>query len=622
MNSWIPPDSPVRGASPPTSDEIFRLRSVAGGGAPGDIAIRNGRVVFVHSGEVREADLIISGRHIAAVVDPGRLKALEEIDVAGKYIAPTFIDSHLHIEYTMMTPAELARLVIPKGTTAVFTDPDCVANVLGEEGIDYMRETTTPLRIFQQVTSDVPRRGTLNVTKHRISQEEILRRLGEPDTVSLGESNPFMLDPEIAEAMATAIGNGKIITGHAGRLAGEPLWGYIAGGVGNDHNAANLDEVLELVRHGMIVTIMSGSLANNVRAILGEPEKLGLVVNHLAFCADDVHVEDLADKGHIDRHVREAVSLGMDPATSIRMGSLNAAAHFRVDHLIGSITPSRLADFQILSDLESFEPESVWANGHEVARDGKALFENTDEVPHWALESMSLGEIDPKALAVAAADPSAGLCWVQAMEMYNDYFKRAFHIQLPVVDGFVQTDPDLDIAKFAVVDRHHGSGKVGIGFVHGFGLRSGAIAAAHNCDSGSAIAVATSDEDLVHVLRVLQEERGGFVCVDSGEVRALVQLPVGGLMGDVPWETTYEQSKRIHAVVKELGCPIANPFMILPFVGMAFLPDLGVTENGLVDVYKAALTDLVLKEEDGKVATQVEKSERRTREQMLEALQA
>lgn len=617
MGEWITPKDPARGAPPPTAEEIFELRAIASGSRPGDVAIRNGQVVFVHSGEVRPADIVTRGRHIAAVVDPGRLEAREEVDMAGHFIAPTFIDSHLHIEYTMMTPGELARLVVPKGTTAAFTDPDCVANVLGEDGIDFMRETTTPFRIFQQVTSDVPRRGGLNVTKHHISQKEILRRLAEQDTVSLGESNPFMLDREITEAMAMAIGNGKIITGHAGRLSGEPLWGYLAGGVGNDHNAATYEEVLELVRHGMIVTIMSGSLANNVKAIMDPPDRLGVVASHLAFCADDVHIEDLCNKGHIDRHVREAVSLGIEPALAIRMGSLNAASHYRIDHLIGSITPSRLADFQILSDLESFEPVSVWVDGAEVARDGKPLFENKDRIPEWSVSSMNLGAIDANRLSVPAPDPGAEYAWVQAMEMYNDYFKRAFHVQLPVVDGQVQADPEIDVAKFAVADRHHASGDVGLGFVHGFGMRSGAIAAANNCDSGSAIVVATNDRDLLCSLEVLEERGGGFVCVVDGEVRACVQLPVGGIMADLPWEKTYEQSKEIHAVLKNLGCPIENPFMILPFVGAWFLPDLGVTERGLVDVYQQKLINLVVPQENGHLKPQCEKSKKRTREVML-----
>jgi len=313
---------------------------------------------------------------------------------------------------------------------------------------------------------------------------------------------------------------------------------------------------------------------------------LGLVAAHLAFCADDKHVEDLATHGHIDHHVRSAVALGVPPAIAIRMAAYNAAAHFRVDHLIGSITPNRLADLQLLPDLTTFRPVSVWVDGIEVARDGAALFDNTDPIPPETRDTIRLA---PTAHAqVPAPDAHDGTTpdhvWVQAMEMYDGYYKRAFHVQLPVLGGAVVPDPTIDVAKIAIVDRHHATGTTGVGFVRGFGLTRGAIAASTNCDNQNIVVVATTDTDLHHALTVCGEIGGGYVAVADGEVLATVPLPVAGIMSDQPWEVVHEQSVVINRVASDLGCRIHAPFMILAFVGLNGVPDLALSEAGLTDV--------------------------------------
>lgn len=573
------------GALPPSPAEVFELRLVAAGERVADVALRGGRVVHVHSGEVRAADVIVHGRHIAAVVPPGRLRAARDVDVTGLIVAPTFIDAHFHAEYSMLVPGEIARLSVPRGTTTVFADPNCIANVLGARGMDLVGSTSTPLRIFAQVTPDVPRRASRGLDGARIAQAEILERLRRPSTVSLGESNPFNLDEEMAEALSVALGAGKRATGHTARLTGEPLWAYAAGGVGDDHNAATLDEVIERLRLGMIVTLQSGSMTDYCTAILGRPELLGLAAAHLAFCADDKHVEDLADHGHIDHHVRSAVALGVDPAIAIRMASYNAAAHFRVDHLIGSITPSRLADFQLLPDLTTFAPVSVWVDGTEVARDRHPLFTNTDPIHPDTAGTIHLGPT-PAITVPAPAGITDGpeQVWVQAMEMYDGYYKRAFHVQLPVHDGHVTPDPTIDVAKIAIVDRHHATGTAGIGFVRGFGLTRGAIAASTNCDNQNIVVVATTDTDLHHALAVCGEIGGGYVAVADGDVLATVPLPVAGIMSDQPWEVVHAQSVAINRITHDLGCRIHAPYMILAFVGLNGVPDLALSETGLLDV--------------------------------------
>ena len=313
--------------------------------------------------------------------------------------------------------------------------------------------------------------------------------------------------------------------------------------------------------------------------------------SHLAFCADDKLVGDLHDQGHIDHHVRSAVSLGVEPALAIRMASLNAASHFRIDHLVGSITPSRLADLQVLDDLEQFRPSSVWVGGVEVACGGRACFDNLDVVPATARGTVRTGAA-PRIEVRAGHDSETA--WVQAMEMYDGYYKRALHVPLPVHDGLVQPDPTHDVAKIVIVDRHHASGAAGAGFVRGFGLERGAIAASTNCDNQNVVVVGTSDDDIRAALAEVERLGGGYVAVDGERVLASVPLPVAGIMSDQPWETVLEQSRAVDAAARELGSTMHAPFMILAFVGLNGVPDLALNEAGLLDVATQQAIPVVL----------------------------
>jgi adenine deaminase len=489
----------------PTVDELLRLRAVATGAAPGDLAIRNGTVVTLHTGELLVRDVIVSGRHIAAVTPPGRLAALREIDATGLFVGPTFIDAHIHIEYTMLTPGELARLIVPKGTVTLLADPNCIANVLGTQGMDYVATTATPLRILQQVSSQVPRTPALELGGAVVADEEIARRVQTPEAVTLGESNPFGFDEPNATKHAAAIAAGKRLTGHTARLSDEPLWGYLATGIGDDHNALTTDEVLDRLRLGAMLTVMSGSMNDNSPDVFADLDALGDGLMHIAFCADDKHVEDLETQGHIDHHVRQAVKHGVDPVLAWRMATLAPAIHYRIDHLVGSVTPSRLADLQLVRSLEDPRPELVMVGGQVVAEHGVPLFTNDDEVPDWTRGTIHLSPaLAASSFAVAAEGPTA---WVQAMEMYDGYFKRAFHAELTVADGAVQCDLERDVLKVVIVDRHHGTDAIGVGFVKGFGLRSGALAATTNCENQNLVMIGTSDSELLAAAQAIRGRR-------------------------------------------------------------------------------------------------------------------
>ncbi|MFT3854692.1 MAG: adenine deaminase C-terminal domain-containing protein [Ilumatobacteraceae bacterium] len=577
----------------PTLAGLQRLRLVANGTEAGDLIIRNARVVAVHTGEVLTRDVVVAGAHIAAVTPVGRFDAPAVVDADGLHLVPNFIDAHIHIEYTMLTPGELARLIVPRGTTTLLADPNCIANVLGPEAIDLVGTTGTPLRILQQISPEVPRLPGMELGGATVPDDEVLRRIALPNVVSLGEGNPFNLSEASARKQLAALAAGKRITGHTARLADEPLWAYLAGGVGDDHNAFTTAEVLDRLRLGSAITVMAGSMNDNTPAVFADVGALGDGLAHISFCADDKHVEDLAEQGHIDHHVRQAVRAGVPPATAIRMATLNAAVHFRLDHVLGSVTPSRLADVMLVADLADPRPAAVFVGGVQVAADGRPLFANTDVMPDSTRSTVHLAPgLSGDSFAVRADGPTA---WVQAAEMYDGYFKRAFHAELPVVGGTVCCDTRRDVVKVAVVDRHHATATIGVGYVRGFGLRRGALAATTNCENQNLVVLGTDDAAMAAACHAAAAIGGGYVAVDGdGMVLAACPLPIAGIMSDAPWEDVRDASVAVNAAAVSLGVTIPAPFMIMAFVGLAGVPELGLTELGLIDVATQSFTPVVL----------------------------
>lgn len=577
----------------PTATELERLRLVASGQADADLIIRGGRVLAPTTNEFLERDVVIAGRHIAAITPVGHFAAgpdCDEVDATGRFVVPTFIDSHLHIEYTMLSPGQLARISVPLGTTTVLTDPNGSAN-FGEDAMDYMLTTSAPFHILQQVPPTVPANLELERGGVVIPEETVLRRLERDDTVTLGESNPFEYGPVAAARYAHAIRQGKRITGHTAAQSGETLWGYLAAGVGDDHNSVTIDEVLERVRLGTLITIMGSSLADNTVSIFSDLERVRPAFGQLAFCADDKHVVDLEAQGHIDHHVRQAIRFGVDPAWAYRMATWNPAVHYRLDQAVGIIAPSRLADLQLIDDLAEVRPSSVYVAGRLVAKDGLPLFEDDDAPPQWSVDSFRMPEdFSAERFRVPA---EGGRARVRAAEMYNGYFKRAFTADLEVVDGNVVADPIQDVLKIAVVDRHYGDGQLGIGFVKGFGLTSGAIAT-FTCMNMNISVVGTSDEEMAHAVREMRARGGGMVTVSGGKVLGAVALPLGGMISNAPWEQTAAALREAHAATKAIGCTIESPYIVLSFVGLSGVPDLGLTELGLIDSKSQSFVDVVL----------------------------
>ncbi|KAK5123131.1 hypothetical protein LTR85_003329 [Meristemomyces frigidus] len=599
-----------------TVEELMNLRLVALGKRSPSLIVRRGLVLTLHTGELLPRDVVISGRHIAAITPWDHFPTIDnEIDATNRFVSPGFIDTHIHIEYTKLVPGELARLSVPRGTTTLLADANCIANVLGPKGMDYMATTSTPLRIFQQVSHKVPSGSPgIELGGITIPTETLCERVSTSYAATLGESNPFSLDLASAQKQAAALHAGKRITGHTALLKNEPLWAYAAGGISDDHNAHQPEDVLERLRLGLMLTVMSGSMNSNIEPVLKGVELYKHGLNHMSFCADDKFVEDLDREGHIDHHVREAIELGVEPVQAYRIATLNAAMYYRIDHLVGSVTPAKLADLLILGSLEDARPEIIVVNGQVVARDGTALFKNEDPIPSFALNTVHL---DPTFFAAETyhtyrrSSSGASSAYVQAVEMYDGYFKRAFHTKLSLDpdEKFLVPNIELDVLKVVVIDRHHKTRNHGTSFVRGFKLRKGAIACTTNCENQNLVIAGTSDSDIAFAAKAIHALGGGYVAVADGEVLGAVELAVAGCMSKKPWEEVAEESRKLdrivhHELVGADDTPMQVPFMILSFVGLVGVPDLGLTEMGLVITSEQKLMDVVLDEED--VASEIE----------------
>lgn len=384
----------------------------------------------------------------------------------------------------------------------------------------------------------------------------------------------------------------------------------IQGGIGDDHNAHKPEDVLERLRLGMMLTVMSGSMNSNIESVFSDFASYKDGLKNISFCADDKYCEDFDSTGHIDLHVRRSIELGVPVMEAYKMATINAASYYRLDHLLGSTTPGKLADLLILDNLEDARyviticysppticspptnrPSLVIGNGAIVARDNKAVFENKDPVPDFVLNTIHLHDrhLKPESYHLYPSDPSSTKAWVQCVEMYDGYFKRAFHAELHVqaeAPHSLLCDIDSDIVKVVIVDRHHGTENRGIAYVRGFGLKRGAIAATTNCENQNLVIIGVDDESIAAAASAMRELGGGMLAVGDkgGKVLGTVRLDVAGCMSSAPWEQVRDQSLELDRLVRqELGCTMEqNPFLIASFVGLVAVPDLGLTELGLV----------------------------------------
>lgn len=566
--------------------DLARRLSVARGDEPADLVLRGGQILSVFTGELLEADVAICGEHVAGVASG--YAGHEVVDVSDLILLPGFIDGHMHIESTKLMVDEFARAALPWGTTTVVLDPHEIANVFGLDGVRAILQSADeiPLDYYVMVSSCVPA-SPFESSGATVTAEEIARFLAEePRAIGLAEMMDFpgvVAGNDDAIAKVEAAG-GRHIDGHAPGLSGRELNAYLAAGVRSDHECTTLEEALEKRRLGMWIMIREGSAARNLEALL--PIVLEHGPANCLLCTDDREPDHLLEEGHVNDVIRRAVALGCPPADAIVMGTLNAARYHGL-HEHGALAPGYLADIVAVPDLESFRPEKVWKRGRLVAEDGHPVDVPKATAPDWMRGSVHVRELGASDFAVKADGP-VRVIGVEAWQIVT----KALVDEPAMRDGHAVADVERDLAKMAVVERHRDTGRIGIGFVRGFGLRRGALASSHAHDAHNVVVVGMADADMAAAVNRLREIGGGQVAVAEGAILAEVPCPIGGLLSDRPVEEVAAAVHRMEKAAEELGAALPSPFMAMSFMALSVVPELKLTDRGLIDVDRFELVPL------------------------------
>lgn len=560
------------------------LIAAARGEVEVDLLLAGGRLANVLSGEVYPADVAI---HRGRIVGFECSSAGRVLELDGQIIAPGFIDGHVHIESSMVTVPEYARAVVPRGTTTVVADPHELANVWGTEGIRYILDSSeeVPLNVYVMLPSCVPATD-LETAGASLRAEDLAPLMQDDRVLGLAEMMNYpgvlLRDAEVMAKLALA--EGRPVDGHAPGLSGRDLSAYIAAGIGSDHECTTIEEAREKVRSGMHIMLREGSAAKNLRDLL--PLVTPANVGRFLFVSDDRHPADLLGQGHIDFMVRTAVEQGLEPILALQIASINAARYFGLPHL-GAIVPGYRADLVVLDGLESLRVAKVIKDGTLVAEDGRLC------VPLRAaggadLRRMNIAPLGPGSFAIMAQPGPARVIGVVDGQIVT----RSLSLPPKIKDGLVVSDTERDILKMAVVERHRGTGNVGLGLVQGFGLARGAIATSVAHDSHNIAVVGVSDEDMLAAVRKVAEMGGGLVALADGVVQARLPLPVAGLMSEARLEEVEQGLGECIAAARGLGCRLSDPFMTLSFLCLPVIPELKLTDRGLVDVREFRLVGM------------------------------
>jgi adenine deaminase len=552
--------------------------AVARGQRPADLVLKSGKVVNVFTGEVQECDVAVQG---GLVVGLGAgYRGREEVDVRRKWVAPGLMDAHFHIESSMLLPSGLAPALLRRGTTVIVSDPHEIANVMGLEGVRFMlRESQgLPLDIYFMAPSCVPATH-LETAGARLGASELRALRKEPRVLGLAEvmNYPGVLagDPEVLEKLA--VFQDRPRDGHAPDLSGRDLQAYLTAGITSDHETFDPKTGLEKVQGGMMLMIREGTSAKNLEELL--PLVTERNASRFCFVSDDLHPRDLLHRGHLDFAVRKAIQCGMGPVTAIRLASYNPARHFGLSDR-GAVAPGYRADLVVLDDLQGFAVDRVYKDGRLVFCGGElrpalaAVQKSRDTQP------LRVGRVTPDSFRVAAGRGKARI-----IEMIpGQILTRARYEEVRSEGGWVTSDPGRDILKLAVVERHLGSGRIGRGLVRGFGIRKGALASSVAHDSHNVIAAGVSDRELCRAVEEVRDMGGGMVAVDGERVLARLPLPVAGLMSPAPLEELALQQENLERAARSLGCAVPEPYMQLSFLALPVIPELKLTDMGLVDV--------------------------------------
>jgi adenine deaminase len=554
-----------------------QIISVARGDSPADLLLTGAKIVNTFNGALETGNVAISAGRVAGVGDYRRAK--ETIDLKGKYLAPGLIDGHVHLESSMLDVGQYARAVVPHGTAAIVTDLHEIANVCGLEGIKYVLDCARrlPLDLFLMAPSCVPA-TRLETSGAEISPEDIRKILRLRNCLGLGEvmNYPGVLSGDAVILAKIKAARGKIIDGHAPGLSGKDLGAYVSAGITSDHECVTLAEAEEKLRRGMHIMIREGSSEQNLEALL--PLVSDKTYSRCLFVVDDRHAGDILYDRDIDAVVRKAIRLGLEPVRTIQLATINAARYFRLDGL-GAIAPGYFANLIVLDDLKNFKIDAVFYRGKMVAREGKALF----TVPPGGSRLTHTINIKPfgiKALRLRASGESRHVIEVIPGQIVT----RNKIMKVKIADGCVVPDTDRDMLKAVVVERHKATGNIGLGLVTGFGLKKGALASSTAHDSHNIVAVGTNDEDILAAVKEIERMQGGLVAAAGGKVVESLATPIAGLLAAAPLEDVVQGLEKLETAAKSLGATLPAPFAALSFLALPVIPELRLTDLGLVDV--------------------------------------
>ena len=603
------PHAAARSNKPaPWTDVAARLVDVATGRSPADLVVRNGRWVNVHSGEIVPATdiAIVAGRFAYCGPDAGHAigPATKVVDAGGRYLVPGLCDGHMHVESGMVTVTEFCRAVIPHGTTSMFVDPHEIANVLGLEGVRLMHDEALamPINVHVQMPSCVPSAPGLENAGATLTVRDVEEAMTWENIIGLGEVMNFpgvaANHPVMAGEIAATVRAGRTVGGHyASPDLGLGFHGYVAGGAEDDHEGTRAEDAIARVRQGMKAMLRLGSAWYDVAAQIKAVTEQGIDPRNFILCTDDSHSGTLVNEGHMDRVVRHAIAQGLKPVTAIQMATLNTAQHFRLEREIGSIAPGRLADFLIVPDLPSLRIDEVYARGVRLAKEGRLEAEIAAyDYPAQARNTVKLGKTLTATDFDIAAPQGANEVRVRVIGVIeNQAPTRALEADLPVEDGFVGMDRRGDVCQIALVERHRGTGQVTNGFVSGFGyVEDCAIASTVAHDSHHMIVVGTNKEDMALAANRLSEIGGGVVLFSKGRQLALVEMPIAGLMSDERAETVAAKAEQLVEAMRKMGCTLNNAYMQHSLLALVVIPELRISDVGIVDVTKFEKVDLFI----------------------------
>ncbi len=591
---------------PPLYEVGRELVATATGRVPADVVIRSGRLVNVITSEILDGlDIAVRLGRIALVGDASRCigKNTQVIDAEGSYLVPGFLDGHLHIESSMVTVSQFAKAVLPCGTTAVFMDPHEIANVLGVNGIRLMMEEgrNLPLKVYTTMPSCVPAAPGFEDAGAEITPDDIREAMTWDEVVGLGEmmNFPGVLagDKNVTSKISETLKAGKVVTGHYSVPdLGSNLSAYASCGIKSCHESTTWQESLAKLRLGMYAKLREGSGWRDIKATIKSYTETGVDSRRIVLVTDDVHPDTLLTLGHVNHVVRRAIEEGTPPVVAIQMATINAAECFGMSCDLGSITPGKFADILFIRDLADPRPERVMADGEIIAEKGSMLKEiPLPTYPAYARDSVHLANpLKPDDFRIKAGMPDKNVRIRAIQVIEGQAVTKHVEAELPCdSNGEIHASCEQDLAKVAVIERHKATGTMAVGFVQGFGLESGAVGSTVAHDSHNLLVIGMDTEDMVVAANALADVGGGMVVVKDGRVLAILPLPIAGLMSDEPVEKVQSGIEELAQAWQALGCRLASPFMTMALLSLPVIPELRITNRGLVDVTEFRFVPLV-----------------------------